>query len=271
MGAPIGSVFFQDADQNNESMKVGANWNASSLMTLRAELYRKVDFNQFVGANSYIGTASYGALYATGYTFTGVKLSFILKPLPGLTFSTRYQPQVGMMSVAANAVTGGTAADNEITSGKVTGQMISETIDWAPTKVVYFQANANVVYNQIQTAYPVVVVSTTTYIPTPIQNSNNNYVASSALCGFVLDKDTDAQLQLSWVRADDYNPQIAAGGEPYGAGFLDECATAGLKHKFTARLLGEFKAGYLRRTDDTTGGFTNYHGPLVYASLTYSL
>jgi hypothetical protein len=50
-----------------------------------------------------------------------------------------------------------------------------------------------------------------------------------------------------------------------------ESATAGLKHKFNDRLLGECKAGYLRATDGTTGGFTNYRGPLFYASITYSL
>jgi hypothetical protein len=136
---------------------------------------------------------------------------------------------------------------------------------------VYFQGNVNIVYDYIQTAYPIVVVSATTYVPPPIQNANNNYVTSSALCGFAVNKTTDAQIQLAWSRADNYNPQIAAGGVPYGASFLDESATAGLKHKFSRRLLGEFRAGYLRRTDDTTGGFTNYRGPLVYAALTYSL
>ncbi len=45
----------------------------------------------------------------------------------------------------------------------------------------------------------------------------------------------------------------------------------GLKHKFSDRLIGEGKAGYFRRTDATTGDFTNYRGPLVYIGLTYSL
>ena len=63
------------------------------------------------------------------------------------------------------------------------------------------------------------------------------------------------------VAGENYNPQIAAGGQPYGASFLEESATAGLKHKFSDRLIGEGKAGYLRRTDATTGGFTNYRGP----------
>jgi hypothetical protein len=47
--------------------------------------------------------------------------------------------------------------------------------------------------------------------------------------------------------------------------------SAGLKHKFSDRLLGEGKVGYIRKTDDTTGGFTNYQSPLVYVAFTYSL
>jgi hypothetical protein len=87
----------------------------------------------------------------------------------------------------------------------------------------------------------------------------------------VVDKQTDAQLKFSWTQATDYNPQIATGGQPYGAGFMEESATAGLKHMFNSRLQGELKVGYLKRTDATTGGFTNYDGPLAYASITYSL
>jgi hypothetical protein len=174
-----------------------------------------------------------------------------------------------MMSVTGNTVTGGSG--NEITSGKAEGQLISETIDWTPSTKIYVQGNLNLVYNYIQTAYPVVVVSATTNIPTPIQNANENYITGSALCGFVLDKADDVQLQGIWSQAQNYNPQIAAGGQPYGASFLQESATVGLKHKFSDRLLGEGKAGYLRQTNGTTGGFTNYRGPLFYAALTYSL
>jgi len=36
-------------------------------------------------------------------------------------------------------------------------------------------------------------------------------------------------------------------------------------------LILDGKVGYLRRTDATTGGFTNYHGPLAYLSLEYKL
>ena len=266
---PIGSVFFQDANQDYEDAKLGANWNASSHLTVRAEVYRRDHVNKFIGSNDIIGTGSYGGLYVTGYTFTGLKFSVIYKPLPELSFNTRYQPQSGNMSVLANTVNGGVGTES--TSGQARGQMISETINWTPNSEVYVQGNLNVVYNYIQTAFPVVVVSTTQYIPTPIENSNDNYISGSALIGFVLDKKTDAQLQGYWQQATDYNPQIADGGQPYGAGFEIAMVSAGLKHKFSDRLLGEGKVGYIRKTDDTTGGFTNYQSPLVYVAFTYSL
>jgi hypothetical protein len=268
-GTPISSVFFQDADQDNENLKVGADWNACAAVTIRAEVYRKDDENRYLGADNLAGSGSYGTFFANDYTFTGGKFSVVLKPLATLTFNTRYQPESGSMAVTANAASGGTGS--EVTSGRVRAQMISETVNWDPTQRLYVQGNVSLVYSYIQTAYPVVVVSSTTGIPTPIQNANNNYIAGSALCGFAVDKRTDAQLQLSWTRADDYNPQIATGGQPYGAGFMEESATAGLKHLFNNRLEGEIKVGYLRRTDATTGDFTNYRGPLAYASITYSL
>ena len=268
-GAPIGNVFYQEADQNNEEAKVGFNWTPVSMFTVRTEVYQKDHENRFVGANDLVGTASYGGLYATGYDFLGVKLSVIFKPLPQLTFNTRYQPQSGTIFVTANPVNGGVG--NEITSGKARTQMISETVNWTPNERVYVQGNLNVVYSYIQTAYPVVVVSTTTYIPTPIQNANNNYVAGSALAGFVVDKQTDADVKISWLRSDDYNAGIAPGGQPFGAGFNEHSYTAGLKHQFTPALRGELRGGYMKRVDQTTGYFTNYDGPIAYVSLTYAL
>ncbi len=265
----LSSIFFQQANQDYDDAKVGANWNACTAFTLRAEVFRKDHQNQFIGANGIVGTASFGGLYATGYTFTGAAISAILRPSPQWSFNTRYQPQSGNMSVLANVVTGGLGS--EITSGKARGQQLGETVNWTPTGKIYLQGNINVVYSYIQTAYPVVVVSGTTNIPTPIQNANNNYVSGSALCGFVLDKETDAQLQGSWQHANNYNPQIATGGQPYGSSFREDSITAGLKHKFGDRLMAEGKLGYLERKDPTTGGFTNYRGPLAYLAFTYSL
>jgi hypothetical protein len=266
---PIGSVFFQDANQDYEDAKLGANWNPTQMWTFRAEIFRKDHQNRFIGANDYVGTASYGALYATGYTFTGLTFDVIFKPLPVLSFNTRVQDQDGNMSVTANTVTGGLGAESP--SGKATIRMVSETIDWNPCKQIYVQANANAVYNTIQTAYPFVTINAANSIAVPFVNSDNNYITGSAIVGFAADKDTDIQLQFFGERANNYNPQVAYGGEPYGAGFELSSYTVGLKHKFTKRVFGEVKVGYMKSTDQTTGGFTDFNGPLAYLSLTYAL
>jgi hypothetical protein len=266
---PISSVFFQDANQDNKDAKLGANWNPTQMWTFRAEVFRKDHQNRFIGANDYVGTASFGALYATGYTFTGLTFDVIFRPLPELSFNTRYQDQDGQMAVTANTVTGGQG--NESPSGKATIKMLSESINWSPYKQIYVQANVNAVYNTIQTAYPVVTVNAANSVAVPFVNADNNYITGSAVVGFVADKDTDIQLQGFWERANNYNPQVALGGQPYGAGFELSSYTVGLKHRFTNRIYGDAKVGYMKSTDQTTGGFTNYNGPLAYLSLTYAL
>lgn len=269
-GAPIGSVFFQEADQNNDYAKIGLNWNACSFFQLRGEVFRKDDQNQFNGLNNIVGTASYGAFYATGYDLTGAKVTLILKPSSNLRLTTRYIPQFGKMAVLGNSITGGTGY-NEVTSANVKSQIVAESITWTPTQQVYVEGNISVCYSYIQTAYPVVVVSTTTNIPTPIQNANNNYTTGSLVSGWVLDKSTDASLRVTYGYADNYNKYVEYGGQPYGSSYSEQSETLGLKHKFSSRLVGEARAGYLHRTDDTTGGFTNYKGPLVYVAFTYGL
>ncbi len=267
--APLGSIFFQEANQDYSNGKIGANWNATSQLTVRAEVYRKDHQNQFVGANDIIGVASTGALYVTGYNFTGATVSVIYRPDPVLTLTTRFDAQDGMMSVTGNSITGGTGT--QITSGNASARTISEALDYAPSGQFYFHGDLSFVFNYLQTAYPFVPVNATNSIATPIQNANNNYITASGLAGFVVNKSVDLQLQGTYTRADNYNPSIASGGQPYGAGFEERSVTAGVKCKLADRWMLDAKVGYLDRTDATTGGFTNYNGPLAYVGITYSL
>ncbi len=269
-GASPGSVFFQDANQDYQNAKIGANWSPFTVLTVRAEVFRKDHQNKFIGDSDIIGIASTGAVYLTGYTFTGTTLSAILKPLPTLSFTTRLDSQDGAMSVTGNSITGGSGA--EITSGKARGRTISEAFDWNPSGQFYVHGDVSAAFNRLQTAYPIVtVVTTSPSVATPIQNADNNYVTGSILAGFVLNKETDVRLQATYAHSDNFNPQIASGGQPYGAGFDEKSITAGVKYKVTNRWIVDGKVGYLHRTDATTGGFTNYRGPLAYIGLTYSL
>jgi len=266
---PVSSVFFQDANQDYNNAKLGAVWGVSSKVTIRADVYRKDHQNEFIGSNDYVGTASYGAYYATGNDLTGGTVSVSYKPTPTWSFTTRYDGQSGLMSVNANSVTGGLG--NEITSGKLESQTLSESVDWTPYQQFYLHGDLSLAYQYLQTTYPVVTVNAANSVAVPFINANNNYVTASVISGFVLNKRADAQIQGFYSRADNYNPQVASGGQPYGAGFEEECITAGVKYKISKEMFLEGKVGYLRRIDDTTGGFTNYRGPLAYVGLTCAL
>lgn len=266
---PIADVFFQGADESNRDAKFGMNWNATPALSIRVEVFRKDHWNTYLGANDIVGTGSYGALFATGYTFTGTRVSLIFKPNPILSFNTCYQPQIGRMSLTSNVVTGGEGTESP--SGRAEAQMLGETVDFTPYKQLYLQGNVNIVYNYISTAYPDTVVSVTPVVAPPFQNANNNYVTASALCGFVLTRTTDAEITGTYQHANNFNPAIAWGGVPYGSSYLEESVTVGVKQKLSNRLFGQAKVGYLSNTDPSTGGFTNYHGPLAYVSLVYSL
>ena len=104
-----------------------------------------------------------------------------------------------------------------------------------------------------------------------LQNSNNNYVTVSFLTGFVVDQKTDLEFQINYYRANDGNAALAGWTVPYGVNVRDVSGTVGLKHKFTDRMIGEAKVGYFDSKNDTTGGFTSYHGPVGYVSVAYAL
>ena len=240
--------------ENHGHYKVGANWTVSQLLTVRAEMFYKDHVNKYSG----FGT-SVGGLYVLGYEFYGTKLTAIVKPLPTLTFTTRYVRQSGKMTTETD-----TAALYDTMDSK--NHMFGETVDWNPNSQVYFQANANVVFSTTSTGYPRAGGAANAVL----QNSDNNYDNGSLMSGFVVDKNTDAQLQYTWYHTDNYRPQVFV-GVPYGSSVKEYTVTLGLKHKLSDRMVANAKLGYFDSKNVTTGGHTNFKGPLAYVSLDYAL
>jgi len=104
-----------------------------------------------------------------------------------------------------------------------------------------------------------------------LQNANNNYGTASLLVGFVADARTDIQIQYTYYRASNGNPALAAMTQPYGAAARDSVVSLGIKHKFNDRFVMNAKVGYADSKNDTTGGFTNFRGPLAYVSIEHAL
>lgn len=239
---------------NHGHYKAGANWNISQHLIVRGEMFYKDHQNKYTG----FGT-SLGGLYVLGYEFYGTKLTAIVKPVPELSFTTRYVRQSGKM----NTLTDTTAKYDSMDSKN---HLFGETIDWTPTPQFFMQANFNVVFATTKTAYPRAGGTANDVL----RNSDNNYDDGSIIAGFVVDKATNAQLQYTWYNADNFDPAIVA-SVPYGASAKEYTVTLALKHKFSARCICNAKIGYFSSKSDTTGGNTNFKGPLAYVSLDYAL
>jgi hypothetical protein len=91
------------------------------------------------------------------------------------------------------------------------------------------------------------------------------------LLGFVVDKHTDLQAQYTDYRANNGDPALAALTMPYGVSAHDYMATVGIKHQFNDQLVINAKIGYAYSNNDTTGGMTNYRGPLAFISIEHAL
>ena len=63
---------------------------------------------------------------------------------------------------------------------------------------------------------------------------------------------------------------LAAATDPYGAGAREYGLFAGVKHKFSDKLLGRARIGYMDRRNDTAGGNSDFRGPLAYVSLEHA-
>ncbi|HLP01340.1 MAG TPA: hypothetical protein VK163_04890, partial [Opitutaceae bacterium] len=246
--------------ENHGHYKIGANWNACSALTLRSELFYRDH------RNSFADIASTDA-YIVGYRYRGWKVSGIVRPLPGLSFTTRYVQQVGEADVRADQ-TDAThyAGVGYYDSMDSRNHLIGETIDWAPTKQLYFQANLNVVFATLRTAYPRAGGTANDVL----RNADNNYWSASFVSGIAVGPSTNLELQAAIYRADNYQSSMLV-SVPYGAEAKESSVAVAVKHAFTDRLRGTLKIGYFDRQNVTTGGFTNFRGPMAYLSLEHAL
>ncbi|MEY4940157.1 MAG: hypothetical protein RIQ93_1892 [Verrucomicrobiota bacterium] len=254
-GGPVvlapAQITLEKLDEKHTNFKVGASWTVLPQVTLRGEFFSRDHENNFNG----YGT-SLGSYYVLNYDIYGARLTAIVKVSPTLSFSTRYVQQRGKAQIAEDGYITGDSNDSK-------RHHIGETINWTPSRGFYMQTNINVVFDKTSTAYPRAGGSANDVL----HNADNNYWNGNIVAGFVVDKLTDAELQATYYRANNYNPALAVATDPYGAGAREYGVFAGLKHKFSDKLLGQAKVGYLDRRNDTSGGNSNFRGPLAYVAL----
>jgi hypothetical protein len=248
------TLAYDSIKEKHGDAKIGANWTPIGLFTARAEVFTKDHENRFNGYGP-----SAGDMYVLDYDIVGVKLTGIVKPIPAVSFTTRYVAQHGKAKSGDDSFA-------EATSGDSKRFQLSETVDWNPNKSVYAQANGSISWDNIVTAYPYV----TGTAKDVIRNAKNNYWNGNVIVGFVLTKEADAQLEGTYYKADNYDPAQAYATMPYGAGAQESTVTVGIKYRILPKTLLTAKAGYIDSKNDTTGSFANFRGPLAYVAIEHA-
>ena len=241
--------------EKHTNLNIGANWTPNSMIMMRGELFKKDHENNFTGYGPALG-----GFYILDYDTYGMRVTATVKPMPTLSFSTRYLVQRGKAEIAEDGYANTNANDSR-------RYQLSETIDWNPNKSVYVQGNLCMFWDTIGTVYPRAGGAANDVL----HNADNNFWNASVVTGYVVDKDTDAQIQATYYKANNWNPELAAATTPYGQGGKDYSVTVGLKHKFSDRMVGSAKIGYFKSDSETTGGFANYKGTVGYLTLQYRL
>lgn len=252
--SPAITAFQDRIKETHQNVKVGANWTPTRFFTGRAEVFSKDHENRFEGYG-----VSTGSFYILDYDIVGTKLTGTFKPIPAVGLTARYIAQRGKAATVEDNVAKGDSNDAK-------RKQISGTIDWNPGKTVYVQVNGNIVYDDMVTAYPYV----TGTAKDVIRNSENNYYNGDATVGFALDKDTDAQFQATYYRANNFDPAQAYATLPFGASAKEYTVTAGVKYKLSAKTVVSGKVGYIDSKNDTLGGFGDFRGPLAFVSVQHA-
>jgi len=256
---PAGSSFVvsavgageQKVNEKYLNAKVGGVWSPGSALNIRAEAYTKNHETRFDGYG-----VDAGGLYVLDYNIVGTRVTATYRPAPTWSFATRYALQVGKTATMTDIYARGDSKDSKRHS-------IAETINWTPNKAIFLQANATVVYDTISTAYP----DAGGLANDVLRNADNNFWNGSFIAGFVVDKLTNAQLEATYYKANNYNPTIATATVPYGFGGREYTVSVGVTRKLAANWLGTAKLGYIDNRNETSGGNTNFRGPLGYLSM----
>ena len=97
--------------------------------------------------------------------------------------------------------------------------------------------------------------------------NDNNFWNGSFIAGCVVDKLTNAQFEATYYKSNNYDPAIASATVPYGFSGREYTVSVGVTRKLSAKWLGSAKLGYLENRNSTSGGNTNFRGPLGYLSM----
>ena len=252
-----------DKDTNFLGQKyiVGINWYPTSWANLATRYYHKIasyDNDLFSGSGQ--------RLLSQDWNTDNFNIRITLRPsLPSslgvLALVTRYDYVYttidGQWSIDLDPL-------QEIQSGKITKQMITESINWNPLPRLFLQADIGYVLDETHT--PASNIDLIPNTMATVLDFHNDYWTVTGSVGFLLDDKTELHAGYAYFHANDFqdNALVAV---PYGLGATENSISAGISRQLTKQVRLLLQYTYYHYDDVTSGGHNNYEAHSLFSSL----
>lgn len=285
----------KDTSLLEQKYTVGANWYATDRLSLSGQYYHKIaefnnNFNTELISPGTVppvnGAERNQRLIDQDWHTDDVNLRLTFNPhLPEkfgtLSFVSRYdfmQTTIwGKWAISPEGA--GTGLTNtyldEMQTGKITSNSITESLTYSPLARLYLQATVSYVLNQTDTpanGFNLIEVggnaTTPRYSSPTVVNFRNDYWTATGSAGYALDDKTNLTADYIFYRATDYrnNDKVAL---PYGAGALEQTVSASISRQLNKHMNLMLRYSYFFYYDQTSGDHNSYEAHSIYSSLQY--
>ncbi len=255
----------KDTNSLLQKYTLGASWYPTMTLSLSGQYYHKI-----ASYGDDIVSAGFPRLINQDWNTDDFNIRVNYRPnlppaLGTLSFVTRYDFVRTSIDGQWEIFTDGILL-NEIETGVITKNVISESVNWSPLARLYFQTDFSYVWDKTHTPASNIIL-----VPgagATVLDFFNDFWTVTASAGYIIDDKTDIHLEYSYYRANDYvNNALAS--VPYGAGATENVASATLTRQLTKQVRLQFKYTYYNYDDQTSGGHNNYRAHSIFSGLQF--
>jgi hypothetical protein len=249
-----------DVDRFFQKYAAGVNWYPLRTLNFGAQYYfRSQDYDYTHILDSTPNAPPSGNRYPAiienqVFDTQDANIRATWRALRNLTLTARYDFQYTTIDTQLDQLPGSEQAET-------TSHIVNANVSWIPWSRLYLQLNGTYAFDHTDTGAD----NATGAAANLVHNFSSDYWMAGATVGYALSDKTDLQAGYFYYLADNYVPYIVT--QPYGSGLKEQGVTAGISHRFTARLRGSLKYSFLTSDDQTSGGFNDFTAHVIYSTL----
>lgn len=241
-------------ERRGHKYSLGANWYASSHVTIAGQVYfrsRENSFDHVRDSSPPTASDRYPAFIENQEFETvdaNIRLSW--RPLSNLNLVTRFDRR-------SSDVTSRMMSLNSERSADLKSRILSQSVTYSPVPRLYLTGSINITRDFVETPAEELV-----------GDSQNDYVVGTLGAGYAVNDRNDVTIDYFYFDADNFADN-SANSQPYNAGETRHAISGVWRFQYSENLLYTAKYAFATNRDQTSGGNNDYDAHTVYGSVQY--